>query len=120
MFNKENAADYGRRGGKARAENIKALTVEDRARLLFRNRSPALAQALLEAALGTGQFATEVLEDGMVIPGLTPKEKLQALQLALGYGLGRPAVIRPEEKIDPPETEEDEAPAMTWGVKDSE
>lgn len=89
----EAAREAGRKGGLARARNakLKEDDPEAWAKQLFGSERAALTSALLDAALGRGDFHD-----------LSPEKRLQALTKALEYAIGRPTPRKDDGSPEPP------------------
>lgn len=81
-WNSETARAAGLKGGKASAvarAKKAAIRADVRARATFEKAAEQMANVIIEAALGRGDFAV-----------LDPKERAQFALKALEYGVGRP------------------------------
>lgn len=109
-WDKESARKAARKGGLARAENMRRKKEEEEARAAalanmsaeekaqaaedrFRDATPDVAERLVQAALGEGEFST-----------LKPTDRLSAILRVLDYGVGKPTA-NPKEKPKPKEEE---------------
>ncbi len=97
----------GLKSGQARAEKA-AQRADLRARLLFENQAERVAQELLNAALGEGEWS----RDGQ--PILDAKERVAILKTCLEYGVGRP---RPQDPKDPQGTNDEAPTGIKFGVR---
>jgi hypothetical protein len=108
----EKAAELGRLGGIRSGEVRRAkaeLKAEARALAKFADASEELAQELLDAALGRGNWGHE----GNAL--LDPKERSGLLKTCLEYAVGRPRpMVVPAEST--PETDTPKA-GVAFGVK---
>ena len=126
----EEAREAAARGGKASVEarrkkaeakeRRKSLTPQERAKEAINERLEDLVDELLDAALGEGDFAPQVVtreveQKGrpttlkLVLEGLEAKDRLAALKTALVYGLGRP----PSATVGrPPEPKDEDTPGL--------
>ena len=78
----EQAREYASKGGQAsaeRAERRRGMTPEQRVKEAFQASSEMLADELIDAALGRGDFEE-----------LDPKIRITAIVKAMEYGLGKP------------------------------
>lgn len=106
-FTAENAKERGAAGGRASAESRrahKALAADLKARKKFEDAAEQLADKLLDAALGRGQF-----------DGLDPSEQAKYVIKALEYGLGRPRQLDRQEPDEPQDVPSD---GVSFGVVD--
>lgn len=82
-LSKEDAAKGGRASAEARRRK-KALAADVKAKKAFENAADKMAQILINAALGEGEFAR-----------LEPKDRAQFAQKVLEYAVGRPRQADP-------------------------
>lgn len=108
----EEARAHARAGGKARWQKHRqrlALSADERARGLFEDAAPDMAEVLIAAAKGEGDFAGHWETDPqdetrrVYIPGLDPKERAQFAKTVLEFGIGRPGTRKAKEVEETPE-----------------
>lgn len=91
----EQAREYAAKGGRARAESMKARkakTADERAKAIFEAAASTMAAILVEAAKGEGDFAA-----------LEPKERAAFAKTVLEFGIGRPMTRKAKEAEEAPE-----------------
>lgn len=107
----EKQREYGRKGGLARAEQLRARAeLRDDAKALaeFALAAHVIAKEFLDAALGRGKWAND---DGQ--PLLDPKDRIAAMRTCLDYGIGRARQMAADAKEPEPEV----AKGVVFGVK---